>query len=221
MNLRDTAVGFVSGLGLAGAVAAIFWLLGSGKAGPNSPIRIVGGSVKFKADGAWGTPTACSGLPCLIGNKTVDATNVLLDGQTELMNLYSWRIDISVFNKDASSTQVGATVYPSDNAGNCSKDGLTRLCIASAASYITSQNLAATSYFTADLPYDKQNARPRRRYRYRDTLCCLDGSEDYRESISQITISYKTSAASSVATQTTCDNGNNSNNGECKAMIGK
>jgi hypothetical protein len=127
------------------------------------------------------------------------------------------------FNKDTSAQPRRATVYPSDVSGNC-KCGQHHSVVSHPrllSTYVASKAAANRTLFLPNSPYDAQHSRPSRRYRYRDTTCCIDGTPDYRESIYQITISYTTSKGGALETEPTRSNQDDTDNGECSVFIGK
>ena len=76
-------------IGLAGlaAGALIFWLVSTfidnRTPGKNSPIKVVGGSAKFKSKGGWKV-ASCAGVPCLVSLGTLDSTGVGVESELPL-----------------------------------------------------------------------------------------------------------------------------------------
>ncbi len=200
------------GAGSVLCFATAFFLKADNRQGTgNSPVKIVGGSLKFHATGDWApylsvTTNCGKNYPCIISNAKVDTTQMVFEG-TQLQNLYSWVIVINTYNQAGTVPGDAVVVYPSkDSIGTCSNDGTAvtptqsyPLCIASSStSYVTAYLTTKTNHLIPDFIPD-----PNRRFRYHFDSCCNSNQPDYRDTINQISLYFNLVPASSATPQGT------------------
>ena len=169
IKVRYALIGVASTLALGALAGVVLYKLGFFP-GPfsyaNSPIRVVGGSIKLHANDRWSVqnctaPPNPPSTPCIVSvNNGIDATK--LSVEVPLDQLYSWLVTIRVSDMSGNPSQHGTEIYPSDNSGNCNLDN--NLCRASASTKVAAKTLSADT----DLPDD--NDATHHHHRYRDAI---------------------------------------------------
>ena len=230
MRVKEALIGFASALALGGAVAGVIllWKAFHPWAGTSSQIRVVGGSIKFHAKGAWNPPSICGQTPCIVSrSSTLNLTELAVEDSagsiSQLANLSSWIVTINVSNRSGSSASPNGTkVYPSDSGGICATvhnpdPNHVGQFIDTCRVTTTNMNVATAILLSPSLlvpdSYDGGPNNPHKRYRYRDQSN-NPNLADYSEMLNTITVNYVIGANVVQTYKPTCQEG------DCKVYIG-
>jgi hypothetical protein len=190
--------------------------VGLGGPGPQSPVRIVGGSIKLRASDGW---NACqsSSTPCIVSAKGVNTAYLAIEGgdsanaePTAWVNVsssYNWTIkvwarDIKYQKKKGTG---GIQICTSDLSGACAAAG-TR------GAYVTITTIGKSQGNGASLDLFPETPDSNTGYRYADSAV---QKGNFVESIHSAELDNVDSISASTPYTYTCDDG------ACNIYIGK